>query len=664
MAIAQMAKVMIVTHRSQASDLLEALQREGICQILNAEEAMVSRDFPDLGAADERPRDVEQLLARLARSIAFLQDYARPQKGLVAALAPRTVIDEQSYDQVVSDEQMLSVVDCCEQTQAAIEKLNAERESLEATLEILAPWASLQTPVEELGRLQKTTCLAGLVPGTQFEKITEQLAELGAAVQKLTTANNKHACLVVCLNETLSDIQKLLRSAEFEPVSFENMTGTVAELVEQHRQKLDETRNQLQQHNTEAESLSENLLNLEILHDHYSNLLNREQTKDTAPATEQTVILEGWVKESGYPRLEKTVSSFAASSLSRIEPAQDEQIPVEIENKNVVKPFEVITRLYGMPQRIEVDPTVFLAPFFALFFGLCLTDAGYGIIMVALSVYLLRKLQGDKKFAALMLICSVSTIVCGALTGGWFGDAIQTIGVPALVNARAAILRFGFDPAKNPEIFFRLALALGYIQLLSGILVAFFYKLRQRRIVEAIGAHLTWFVMLNCFAAYFFSTKHILVPERYGVFFLRFAILPAILIVLFSHNEGGIGGRLGMGIFNLFSAIFYIGDILSYVRLMALGMVTAGLAVAVNQFSVMAGEKKYVGPLLALIVLLVGHGFNMGISALGAFVHTLRLQYVEFFPKFFQGGGKLFEPFAKQYKHVYINKGQFSVRRV
>ncbi|MHC4574256.1 MAG: V-type ATP synthase subunit I [Planctomycetota bacterium] len=664
MAITQMAKVMIVTHRSQASDLLEALQREGICQILNAEQAMVSRDFPDLGAQAQRPRDIEEMLNRLSKSIAFLTAYAERQKGLAGVLAPRTVIDEKSYNEVVSNEQMLSVIDRCEQTEAAIERLRAECEGLEAAMEMLAPWVSLQTPVEELRRLHKTTCLVGLIPGAQFEKTAGQLTELCAAIQQTGSANNKYASLIVCLRENVSEVQKLLRAAEFEPVSFESMTGTVAEISEQHRQKLSRAGNQLQQHYDKAAALSRNLLKLQILHDHYSNLLNREQTRTTAPATEQTVILEGWVKNKDYPCLEKMVSGFAASTLSRIKPAQDEEIPVEIENKNVVRPFEVITRLYGMPRRIEVDPTVFLAPFFALFFGLCLTDAGYGLIMVALSIYLLRKLQGDKKFAALMIICSVSTIVCGALTGGWFGDAIQILGIPALVNARATILKFGFDPAENPKIFFRLALGVGYIQLLSGILVAFFYKLRQKRILEAICAHLTWFVMLNCFAAYFFSTKHILVPEKYGDFFLRLAIVPALLIVLFSHNEGGIVARLGMGIFNLFSAIFYIGDILSYVRLMALGMVTAGLAVAINQFGVMAGRVKYVGPVLALFVLLAGHAFNIGISALGAFVHTLRLQYVEFFPKFFQGGGKLFEPFAKQYKHVYINKGQFTVRRV
>jgi V/A-type H+-transporting ATPase subunit I len=446
-----------------------------------------------------------------------------------------------------------------------------------------------------LGDFEYVSCLVGSLPEQQAEDAKERVAELGGALETVGKTGHFFACVIICPKESVTEIQKQLRAADFTPVAFEGLSGTAAELIEQERIKLDDIQKELADQNHRIVEFAKEEVKLGILFDHYQNLAFREQARTRAPATEYTVL-------------------------------------VEIENKNVVRPFEVITRLYGMPQRIEVDPTVFLAPFFALFFGLCLTDAGYGLVMVALSIYLLKKLQGDKKFAALMLICSISTVVCGALTGGWFGDAVQILGIPALVNARAAILKFGFDPVKNPQTFFRLALGIGYIQLLSGILVAFFYKLRQKRFVDAIGAHLTWFVMLNCFAV-------------------------ALVIVLFSHNEGSIVARLGMGFFNLFSAIFYIGDILSYVRLMALGMVTTGLAVAINQFSVMASEKKYVGPVLALIILLGGHAFNMGISALGAFVHTLRLQYVEFFPKFFQGGGKLFEPFAKQYKHVYINKG-------
>ncbi|MGB2809376.1 MAG: hypothetical protein WBC22_16660, partial [Sedimentisphaerales bacterium] len=295
MAIAQMEKFIIVTHRSQASELLEALQHEGICHILNAEEAMVSRDAPDLAATAEKPRDIENLLNRLTKSIEFLKAYAKPQKGLASMLAPRAVIDAQSYDSVVSDRRLLNIIDQADQTQTAIDQFNTECENLTATLNMLAPWAPLETPVEEIGGLQQATCLLGLIPSQHLEQAAEQLTELGTAFQPLGTAASKNACIIVTLNENLADVQKLLRSAEFEPVNFEGMTGTVPELIERHQQELDQAKKQLQDHYDKTASLSENLLNLQILHDHYTNLLNREQTRGTAPATEHTVLLEGWV---------------------------------------------------------------------------------------------------------------------------------------------------------------------------------------------------------------------------------------------------------------------------------------------------------------------------------------------------------------------------------
>ncbi|MHC4570965.1 MAG: V-type ATP synthase subunit I [Planctomycetota bacterium] len=653
MAIAQMAKVIIVSHRTQASQLLEALQRDGICQILNAEEAMVSKDWPELATAAGRPKDIEELLGRLAESIAFLKSYAESQKGLAGILAPRTVIGEQSYNNVISDEQIPGIIDQCEQTDTAIEKLKAECENLCGTLEMLKPWASLQTPVEEIGRLQRTTCLAGLLPAQQFEQTEEKLGELGAVIQQIAPADNQYACLVLSLNEKLNETQKLLRSADFEPVSFEPMTGTIAELISEHTERLNRTQKQLHAQYEKAASLSKNLLKLQILHDHYTNLLNREQTKGTAPATEHTVLLEGWVKKNDFPKLEKIVLQFEASSLSKIEPAEDEEIPVEIENKNYIRPFEVITRLYGMPQHFEVDPTTFLAPFFALFFALCLTDAGYGLVIIALMVFFIKKMQGDKKLMWMLGICSAATIVAGALTGGWFGDAVQQF-IPALKPLRQKIM--WFDPLEDPMMFFKLALALGYFQILTGLVIAFVHNLKQKNVIAALCDQLTWLVMLNSIVIFLASKGRVVSPET-GKFFGFLAIIPAAVILLFSQREGPIVGRIGMGMYNLFSAIFYMGDVLSYLRLMALGMVTAGLAMAINVIAKIALDIPYgLGIILMIVVLIGGHGFNLAISGLSAFVHTLRLQYVEFFPKFLVGGGRQFQPLSKQYKHIYIKK--------
>ncbi len=653
MAIAKMAKILIASHHTQASELLEELQRGGICHILNAEEAILSKDFPELSTSTERPKDLETLVNRLEKSIAFLKNYASAQKGLAGVLAPRTVIDEQSYNNVVSNGKFLKTIDKSERLEASMEKTRGQIENLQSTLQMLRPWASLKTPVEEIGRLQKAACWAGLIPNQQLEQAREKLNESGAALQQLGTGTNKSACLIVALKENAEAIQKLLRAAEFEPVSFEPMRGTVAKLIAEHNERLRDAQQQSQAQNENAIKLSQNLLNLEILYDHYKNMLEREQTKETAPATEQTVILEGWVKKNDYPRLEKLVSAFEASSLHKIEPAENEEIPVEIENKGAIKPFEVITRLYGMPKHFEVDPTVFLAPFFALFFGLCLTDAGYGLVIIALMFFFIKKMQGDKKLLWMLGICSAATVFAGALTGGWFGDAIQKF-IPALGPLRAALM--WFDPLEKPMTFFILALALGYFQIMTGLVIAFIHNLKQKQYVAAICDQLTWLVMLNSIVL-FGASKSGLIPAFLGTFCGYLALLPAVLILLLSEREGSWAGRIGMGAYNLFSAIFYVGDVLSYLRLMALGMVTAGLAMAINVIAEIAGDVPYgIGIVLMILVFAGGHAFNLAINALGAFVHTLRLQYVEFFPKFIVGGGKSFEPLSKEYKHIYIKK--------
>jgi len=646
-----MAKIIIVSHRSQASDLLEELQRQGIYHILNADEAIVSRDFPDITASSERPKDIEGLLSRLQKSIAFLQQHAKAKKGLASVLSPRTVIDEQSYDKVVSDLKILTTIEKLEQLETSMEKIKNEIENLHHTLDMLRPWSSLETPIEEIGQLSQATCWAGLIPNQNYEQIEEKISELGAAIQKIGAAGNRQACLIACLKEQADDVQKALRSAEFEPVNFESMTGTASELISEHSKKLEKAQSQLNSLTEQAAAFSENLLDLQVLKDHYQNLLNREQTRDTAPATESTVLLEGWVRERDFQRLEKLVSGFDASSLTKIEPAEDEEIPVEIENKRIIKPFEIITRLYGMPQHFEVDPTVFLAPFFALFFALCLTDAGYGLVMAGLMALLIWKMQGDKKLMWMLGICAAATFLAGALTGGWFGNAIQMF----ILGEPNKSIALWFDPFEKPMTFFILSLGLGYFQIMAGLAVGFGHSLKRRDYLSAICDYLSWLVMLNSIVL-FLAAKFGAIPAPIGKIFGIIALIPAAVILLFSERQGGWAGRIGMGVYNLFSTIFYMGDVLSYLRLMALGMVTAGLAMAINVIVEICSKIPLAGILIAVVVFVGAHTFNMAINVLGAFVHTLRLQYVEFFPKFFVGGGKQFMPLNKEYQHIYITK--------
>ena len=496
MAIVKMAKVLVVSHRSEASDLLEALQQAGIVEILDAERAAISKQSSELQAEGGRPRDLEETHNRLERAIKFLGPYNQEKRSLFAPLQP---IERSRYTDVVAGPEALGLLDEAEKAQSEMDRLATEGESLQAMLDMLGPWVSLGIAVEEIGQLSQARCWTGMIPSQHIDPAQQKLAELGAVVQMVGTAGGKSACLIVALNEIAEDVQKALRTTEFEAVSFEGMTGTVSALIAEHRERLDRARARRAEQEARAVALSEHLLKLKILYDHYHNLVSRETARGSAPATEQAVIFEGWVKDKDYPELAAIVGRFSASSVGRTEIAEGEEKPVEIENTHRVQPFEVITRLYGMPHTSDVDPTVFLAPFFALFFGICLTDAAYGIVMIGFMWWLLKKIKGDAKFVKMMLICSVTTIVAGALTGGWCGDAIQ-IFFPKLNGFRNALM--WFDPLKKPMHFFNISLALGYLQIVFGIGVAFWHKWKRGCKRDAIYDHGTWLVWLNSLAIF------------------------------------------------------------------------------------------------------------------------------------------------------------------
>ena len=338
--------------------------------------------------------------------------------------------------------------------------------------------------------------------------------------------------------------------------------------------------------------------------------------------------------------------------VEKIDPAPDEEAPVDLQNIKAFRPFEMITSLYGMPGKKDLDPTPYLAPFFAVFFGLCLTDAGYGLILLIGSLIGLKFLgRGAAKLMTVLAIGGGMAIILGAITNGYFGDSVDKLGWPWLMNMRDYLVsNFGFDPMKSPMTFFALAVILGYCQLMFGLLIALVHNLRQKDFIAALGDQVTWLCLLNGILLMTLAKIGMFVPSQLAPVFKIVAITGALGLVFGSQREGGIGERLGMGFYNLFSAIFYLGDVLSYLRLMALGLVTAGIAMAVNVIAGIAWEIPVVGFIVAGAVLVGGHLVNLLLSTLSAFVHTLRLQYVEFFPKFFSGGGTEFSPFARKWK--------------
>ena len=342
------------------------------------------------------------------------------------------------------------------------------------------------------------------------------------------------------------------------------------------------------------------------------------------------------------------------------EPGEAEQVPVILENKKLVKPFEVITDLYGQPRYYELDPTPYLAPFFFLFWGMCITDAGYGIIIMILSYIMIKKFklqEMGKRFLNLIFLGGVASILWGALLGGWFGINLDRL--PSAFNVLKSMRLF--DPLKNPLTFFLIALSLGFVQVWSGIAVKMYENIRLKKFKEAFLDEFTWLVLLVGILIIGLGKSGI-VSNIVVKPFIFLSIISAAIIVLFKGRKSkNIFGRIFIGIFSLLGlfgfsgAVSYLSDIISYARLFALGLATGALAQAINAVAKASFSINFwLGVVVAPLIIVVFHPLNIAINAFGGFIHSCRLQYVEFFTKFFEGGGKVFKPFGEERKYTII----------
>ncbi|MDD5135327.1 MAG: V-type ATP synthase subunit I [Phycisphaerae bacterium] len=664
MSIARMQKVLIASYSTEAADVLEALQSSGMMQIHDAERAIVSKEWPELHTEKEKPKQIEELSAKIDAAVEFLAQYA-PKRSLTQALAPRAVVSEENYTSTVRGDAAMKMLEQCTELSGKLAKQRDSQEQLNSQLAMLLPWQELDINLSDLENFEKGAVILGLIPTKNFIAAQEKIKEFKAAIETAGKKDGHISCVVIGLKENAAEIYKALRSVEFEAVNLSQFKGTPAELIKNAQKQLDETQQRIAELQEQARQMSKDRLQIGMLADYYKNLLGREQTRLAVPETEQTVLFEGWVKKHDLKKIKNILSGFSGTSISLISPAEDEEIPVHIENSRILKPFEVITRMYGMPQYVEVDPTILLAPFFAIFFALCLGDAGAGLILIAISAFFIKKLQGDKSLLYLLAICGVLTIGTGAMTGGWFGSGLREVAIAHNIKWLSGFIdrTMWFDPLKDPMKFFAIAVGLGYFQIMLGLLIGFIDCMRRKEYAAAVFDKLVWLLLINSFAL-FGAAKMGHIPAAIGSGAIKFAILPAVGILLFSQREGGWGGRIGMGSYQLFSSVFYLGYILSYLRLMALGISSAGVAMAINEIAKTATKLPYVGLVVAGVILVFGHIFlTTASSALGSFVHTMRLQFVEYFPKFLVGGGKEFAPLSKQYKYVYIKDDHQSSKK-
>lgn len=409
---------------------------------------------------------------------------------------------------------------------------------------------------------------------------------------------------------------------------------------------------QLERNAAAREKLSEELPNLVMLRKFLQWLGQKQAAREAMRTTKTAVMLQGWIAENKYVHLQHALQRMLPDAAIVPLSANDgETPPVELKNNPLLTPFESVTKLYGLPQYHEMDPTPYLSLFFILFFALCLTDAGYGLVQALLTGGFILKTKTKVRENPLLWLLFVSGIVTFFVSipfGGWFGMTPQQ--APAfMTETRDGVLWFkgqvwNLGEQKGISFLQNLALALGVIHLTFGIVLSAAWKIRNRDYAAAFWQDVSTLAMIGSLVAAFFG------PAEYKPY-ANYVIYAALAFMVWGKGYGSsFAKRPFMGFLQTLNWFLgMLGNVLSYLRILALGLVTGALAFTVNLVAEQIGALLpwfLVIPFM-ITVYIVGHAMNIALNVLGAFIHSGRLQFVEFFSQFFEGGGRPFKPFAR-----------------
>ncbi len=664
MSISPLTKLLVVVHRDERTPLLAFIQERGVMQITELTQGTVLAAFPELAREDSgRLNDLVALTSQIDFAITFLLPYAK-KKSILAALSPEVLRSAADLRSLAEEADVRNLVDEALTLSRELSETGNKITKLESTRDALGPWLSLDLPIEDLRDNSFVRQMLFMIFKVPLDTVTSRLDGVGDThvLTPLATGPDYSYYHFLCWAGDSAAYEEALAGLGAEKETPPDRTGTYREVYRALRREIADLEGKYRALEHKARTLATQTDRFRALYDHYTIQKEREEVAERLRSSAGVAYVEGWVPVARVDRLRREIDErFSLAETVVFAPAEDEKPPILLENRRLVRPFEIITSLYGMPDPEEFDPTPLYMLFYAVFFGLCLTDAGYGVVLSIILFFVVLRFKyslGRNKIVQVLLIGSVSTIVLGALTGGWFGDllgrlpegsGVQTIG-------RSIML---FDPLKDTITFMLLCLALGFIQINLGMIVGLvkFIKKRERR--EAF-VKLCWIVFINTAAvlvADYMSTDGV---PRWATTIATVSILTvSVGIVACSEPNGNIITRLGWGLYNLYGCTGFVGDLLSYLRLLALGLSTGIIATVVNLVATLLCGVPYVGVVLAVLVFIGGHAFNIAINCLGAFVHTTRLQYVEFFNKFYEGSGKPFRPFGLNPKYVYLKEALY-----
>ena len=642
MAILKMKKLRICGVSEEQTQLIRQLQLLGSVEIGAPCALTDTQGVQVFCAGDGKSADaLLRTSARLTSALETLKHYETKKGGLFAARPEKTI------GELFSDEAYAAALDTAQavlDAQDARSRLAAEKSRLTAVRESFVPWQQLPLPLETLGT-QHTRILLGTVPAqTDLEALRARVFEAADEVQlEQISADQQSLYLLVFVHKCAAEaVGAALREAGFALTTFDGVQGTAAENIRRTDEAIAACEQQDAEKLAELTALAEQKPALQLAFDRCTQEISKAQAADRLVHSEKTFCLGGWVPCEDVGKLEALLSGFCCAwELTDPAPEEYPDVPVKLKNNKLTWPLNMVTEMYSLPAYDGVDPNPLMAPFFILFYGIMMADMGYGLLMILASIIITKKSRPkgtSGQMFGLMFSCGISTFLMGALTGGFFGDFLpQLVGIIDPDTTFKALPSL-FTPLDDTITILIGAMALGFVQIVTGMAISFVEKIKKGQIMDAIWEELTWWVVFAGIACMALGVTNIVLYVGIGMVVVGsgwsakgFGKVTAIFGSVYNHVTG------------------YFGDILSYSRLMTLMLAGSVIASVFNTLGAIPGNVVFF-----LLVSVAGNGLNFALNLLSCYVHDLRLQCLEYFGKFYQDGGKPFEPLAINTKYVDI----------
>ncbi len=652
MAIVKMKKFTLLAFESQRAELLEKLQSFAEVEFINLQDNDFlenNEDFKDLSkdGLDSEYAECEEKLSKAKFALNFLKEYVPQKSGLKALKEGKVELTLKELEEKVLNSNWEAIFDKVKEKEAEFNKLDNEKTKLQATIDSLSPWESFDASFEDLESLKIPTFL-GSIPKQNEENLNSELSDCYFEI--ISTNNDETFFFVMCNTEQKEEVTEKLRALGFSQFKSEEKVAPLKTIHDSMDRiaKIDSEKFFIKE---ELAAFEEEYKTLELVNEYYENMTVRKEATNNFLKTENVMVIQGWIAEEDEKELVSVVNKVAGDeayiTFEDVKEDEYDKVPTKLKNNEINSCFESITEMYSTPKYDEIDPTPLLTPFYLLFFGMMVADMGYGLLMILATGYALKKFkfdEGTRKFVKFFFYLGFPTIGFGAIYGAFFGDLIPSL--PRLI-----------DTNKDITTILILSIVLGAIQIFCGLGIKAYMLIKAGKPLDAFYDVGSWVITLISLGIVLVGAFAGGVPSIVKNIAIVAMIFGMVVIVLTNgRGAGSKAAELGQGAYALYGITSYVGDLVSYTRLMALGLAGGSLAGAFNMIIGLFSSNIVALILFGPLLFVFGHIFNLALSLLGAYVHTCRLQYVEYFGKFYEGGGRAFAPFKAEEKFINLKK--------